>query len=133
MEADVNFWAVLVSAIIAMSLGLFWYSPLVFGSSWSRLNGFFGQDKNKAGVVYMGSFVSLIIFSYVLAHLVELLVTTGVFEALRLAFWLWLGFVATITSFPLWWEQKSWRLYLINNSYYLLMLIVMTLIITIWP
>lgn len=35
---DVNYLAVLVSAIASMVLGMIWYNPSVFGNTWMKLS-----------------------------------------------------------------------------------------------
>jgi len=34
---DLNYWAVLVSAVASMVIGALWYSPILFGNIWMNL------------------------------------------------------------------------------------------------
>ena len=34
---DLNYWAVLVSAVASMTIGALWYSPILFGKIWMNL------------------------------------------------------------------------------------------------
>ena len=45
---------------------------------------------------------------------------------------MWLGFIAPVTLGSVLWEMKSWKLWILNNAYYLVVLVVMGLIFTLW-
>ncbi len=56
----------------------------------------------------------------------------GVFDvigAIELGFWCWIGFVATTMLSTVLWEQKSFKLYLINAGYSLVSFIAMATIL----
>ena len=133
---SINFLAVLVAAIAAIVLGFLWYGPL-FGKTWIKLMGMDKKkmDKNmkkKMTKSYVILVITTLVTSYVLAHFVKYLGTT-VSDALQTAFWIWLGFVATIQIGIVLWEGKPWKLYLINASHQLVNLAVMATILALWP
>jgi hypothetical protein len=74
--------------------------------------------------------------AYVLSHSIVFanfyLGTSGIYGGLMAGFWNWLGFVAPVTLGSVLWEGKSWKLWCFNNSYYLVMLLVMGVILSLW-
>ena len=66
----VNFWSVLLAAVSYLIVGSLWYSPLLFGKMWIRLNGFTDEDliSNKPmWLILVLSFLSAVISSFVIA------------------------------------------------------------------
>lgn len=136
----INYWAVLVAAIASMVLGFLWYGPL-FGKLWMKLSDMKAEDMSAAkakgmGKSYFISFVGSLVMSYVLAHALVFasayMKVSGVTVGLSTGFWNWLGFVAPITMGNVLWYGKSWKLWLLNNGYYLLSLLLMGVILAVW-
>jgi hypothetical protein len=137
MDIPINYLAVLVAGISQMILGSLWYGPL-FGKKWSHLMGWSQSDmesmKNRGGMgkLYFWQFVASLVTAYVLAHFVSYFDATDVSRALQLAFWSWLGFIATISLTSILWENKSKELYGINVAYHLIGLCIMSVILALW-
>ena len=133
---DVNFIAVAVAAIAAFAVGALWYSVL-FGRQWRVLMGMTPEVMAEPGRMGMGQamaggFVATLVMTFVLANLLAMTGTTTAGAALTLAFWIWLGFVATIMSNSLWYENRPLKLYVINVSHYFVALLVAALVLTLW-
>lgn len=132
----VNFIAVIAAAVAAFMVGWFWYSAL-FGKQWRELMGFSDEVmrtmKMTPAKAMTGGFVTTLIMVFVLANLMAMTGSTTVGAALTFAFWIWLGFVATIMSNSLWYENKTTKLYLINASHYLVALLVAAFVLAWWP
>ena len=45
---SVNYLAVVVAAVVSIIIGSLWYSPLLFGNVWMRLQRFTKKDMDKA-------------------------------------------------------------------------------------
>ncbi|MBI2548007.1 DUF1761 domain-containing protein [Candidatus Woesearchaeota archaeon] len=133
---SINYLAVIVAAVASMALGAFWYSPMGFGKMWMKLSGITPQAtknmKESAKKSYALGFLCALITSYVLAHFVKYTESTTVVDGMLTGFWIWFGFVATVTLGVVLWEGKSFRLYLLNNGYNLLSLLLMGMILTLW-
>lgn len=139
---DVNYLAIVVSAIAAMIIGFLWYGP-VFGKVWSQLMGWgemtpekMAEMQKKARPAYAITFVGALVMAYVLAHSLvfanEFLGTSGVSAGLMGAFWNWLGFIVPVTIGTVLWDGKPWKLWFINAGYYLVLLAVMGVILSMW-
>lgn len=140
-EIVINYWAVLVAAIANIVVGSLWYGPL-FGKPWMRMMGFtkdsMKQMSMTANAAYVGGLVTALLMAFVLAHdafvWADFFVgTAGTFMfALQLAFWIWLGYVATTQVGSVLWEGKPWKLFFLNAGQTLVSLIVMASILVLW-
>lgn len=132
----VNYLAVLVAALASMVIGFLWYSPVLFGNAWQKLMGWSEKQAKektaKMGPAYLVALIGALVTAYVLAHLVTYLDVKTWQDALMLAFWTWLGFIATTGLSMVLWEGKPIKLYLINVGYSLADLVAMALILTYW-
>jgi len=137
---DVNYLAVIVSAIAAMVLGFLWYGPL-FGTQWIAYMGWSEADMAAAKAkgmakTYLIMTISTLVMSYVMAHAILFGTTyTNTFGAvggLMGAFWYWLGFVAPVTLSAVLWEGKPWGYWFLTAGYYLVSLCMMGVILALW-
>jgi Protein of unknown function (DUF1761) len=140
MEIPINYWAVLVSAFVPMAIGFVWYGPL-FGKLWMRLTGVTEDTAREAmakGMVWVMcfQFVGALLLSFVMAHTMifasAYTQTTGYSAGLMNAFWSWLGFIVPVTMGPFLWEGKSWKLWALNAGYYLVAMLIMGVILSVW-
>ena len=136
----INYFAVLGAAVAGMVIGFLWYGPL-FGKLWIALSGMTAEQINAAkakGMAknYIFMAAGSLVMSYVLAHaLIFSSAYTGaasVSGGFMVGFWNWLGFVAPVTLGTVLWEGKSWKLWMLNNGYYLVSLSVMGEILALW-
>lgn len=137
-DVSTNYLAVLVAAIVSMILGMFWFSPAVFGRSWMKLSKINEKDIEKAKQKgmwksYLIAFIATIVMAYVLAYLIELIGISTIKDGLWAGFFLWIGFVATTMIGMVLWEGKSWKLYFINVGFQLVSLLLMSVILAVWP
>jgi hypothetical protein len=129
-----NWLAVIGAAAAAVALGFLWYGPLL-GRQWMALMGFTQasmEEARRKGMTlnYVLMAISALVMAYVLGVFTSVVTPT---DALFLAFWLWLGFVATTLVGQVLWEGKSWTLYAINAGYYFISMLLMAAIFAWWP
>lgn len=139
MEIPINCWAIVVSALASVLLGFVWYGPL-FGKKWMALSGIV-MPATKPPMSMMAkpiiiSLIGALFMSFTLAHSLVFAETylhvTGVSAGLQGAFWNWLGFIVPTTLAPIAWEGKSWTLWLIHSGYWLVLLGIMGVILSVW-
>ena len=131
MPAYVNFGAVLFSMIFSVVLGFIWYGPL-FGKKWMALSGIvMPSEKPKFSSMIRPiviSFVGAIFMSFVLSSSIAFhnayYGVVGYAPTLSIAIFLWLGFIVPVHLNFSGWEKKSWTLFFINTSYWLVFLLV---------
>ncbi|QQR92223.1 MAG: DUF1761 domain-containing protein [Candidatus Iainarchaeum archaeon] len=134
ITVDVNITNVVITAVVAFIVGWLWHSPMLFGKQWMKLMGKNMKDMGKMDMSKMAQpmaiqFVAAIIMAYVLSHILSAYQTLGWSEALQGAFWVWLGFIAATSINQVLWEGRSWNLWLFNNAYHLVSLIVMAVVL----
>ena len=134
---DISFLSIIIVTIISIILGALWYSPLLFGNIWVKLMGFSKKDIEKGkkkGMTMKYTIMSItsLIMIYVLAHFVDYTDSITFLKGMQTGFWIWLGFLATTMLGTVLWEGKSFKLYLINTSYYFVLLIFAGGILAVW-
>lgn len=140
MGIIVNYWAIIVSAVVSVVLGMIWYNPKVFGTAWIEAQGknmdemmakMKASGKSMTGN-YVIQVVASLVMAYVLDHFVSLLGLIGFAAGAELGFWLWLGFIATAMVGMVLWEGRPWKYYAIVAGYHLVNLILISGIIAAW-
>jgi hypothetical protein len=84
-------------------------------------------------LVLAGCFVMAYVLDHSLVFGNAYLKTGGVSGGLMGAFFLWLGFVATVTLCTKIYEKKPWGLWLLDNAFWLISMMVMATILSVWP
>ncbi|OGY28732.1 MAG: hypothetical protein A3F33_03105 [Candidatus Woykebacteria bacterium RIFCSPHIGHO2_12_FULL_43_10] len=130
---NVNFWAVVAATISSMILGFVWYSAPVFGKPWMNLIGKSTDElKNGAGLGYSVTFIGALVQAYIMAHFVTYAGAADLVNGAQTGFWAWLGFVVPTFASDTVFSGKSWKLYSIQVGYYLVSLVVMSMILASW-
>jgi len=134
LHVEINFAAVLVCGIASMIIGSIWYGPL-FGKKWMAGVGFNEEDLKKdfnPVKTYGLTFLGHLIIAYVLARVIGYIGVMGISEGLRIAFLCWLGFTGATMMINYLFEKKSIALFFINSGYHLIVLLVYSIILTLW-
>ena len=133
LHFDINYWPVLVAAIINMVVGAVWYSPALFGKPWSKMIGKKMEDmKASAGPGYGVSTVGALLQSFILATLVHDLGITDLATGALLGLLLWIGFTAATTAPDTVFSGRPWKLWQINTGYFLVVLVVNGALLGMW-
>ncbi len=127
-----NYIAVLVAAIVAYAIGALWYSPVLFGKIWMQLSKVKMKKNQNKGLMYFLGFLTTLITAYVLAMFLGMLNVVDITGGLTIAFWVWLGFLATTMLGGVLWENKPVKLYILNAAHSLVSLLVMGAILGVW-
>lgn len=139
METSVNYWAVLVGAVISMILGAIWYGPL-FGKKWMEIIGVDPNDviamkkmQKSAAPLYLVQFLLTLFQVLVLAHLIA---DTTKVTGLERALWIWAAFIIPTLAGAVMWTNQSrrlkWSQFLIQGGYQLILFIVFGLLLQFW-
>jgi hypothetical protein len=126
-------WSILAAAIVSILLAFAWYHPKVFGTAWMRMMAITPEQaekgKKKMPLMTFFAFLASLVVAYVMSYFAY---AWGVFDwigAIELGFWCWAGFAAPPLLGSVLWEQKPFKLYLINAGFWLVAFIAMALII----
>ena len=140
---DINYMAVLVSAIAAMVVGYLWFGPL-FGKKWTKSNGMdqWSEEKRREASksmtkAYVITFVLALVQAWVLAgviwfmaHAVNSDITVA--GGLKAGFMMWLGFILPIKFGDKAWGSKKMETIVIELGNSLVTLLVMGIILALW-
>jgi hypothetical protein len=127
----INWWAVIVAAIVKFVIGGIWYMPL-FGKQYRALMGVpEGSDMSGLGPALAVQLVGDLVMSYILARFI-IHYGTGFGLGILIGFMAWLGFVAAVTIPQRFYERRPWELWAINNAYLLIGMVVMGAILGWW-
>jgi hypothetical protein len=133
---DVNWWAIIVAAIVKFVIGGVWYMPL-FGKQYRALMGVpEGSDMGGLGPALAVQFVGDLVMAYILARFIVHYgassggVTLGV--GILIGFMAWLGFIGAVTVAQRFYERRPWALWAINNGYLLIAIVIMGAILGWW-
>ena len=133
MNVPVNWWAILVALLANYVIGYLWYG-LIFAKAWQKMNGL-SEMKVTALSVILG-LVGAFFTSYILQHAVffanQYLKTGGVGGGLMTGFFSWLGFIAPVTIGVVTYQKKPFALWILDNAYWLISLLVMGMILSAW-
>ncbi len=135
MLYPINEIAVITSALLTLSIGSIWYSPVLFGNIWARGT----QMASPAGQLSQKTIVRLVI----LATLVNLVVLFVIAEFIEVAkaygFSVWipaalliLYVLAQLLQFVIW-EKKPISYFLVHAGYSIIVICGGVLVIGWWP
>jgi hypothetical protein len=129
----INWLALIVAAIVKFAIGAAWYAPQVFGKQWQTEIGL-TQEQVRANLPrsLVAEAVTDLVLAFFLIYAVRYAGADTLLQGAFLGFLVWLGFVATLTIPQVYYEKRSWRLWSINNGYWVVSLVVMGAIIGVW-
>lgn len=136
---SVNYFAIVVGAVLSMAIGAVWYGPL-FGKKWLEIVGATAEDlearkkmQAAAGPLYVVQFVLTLFQVLVLAHLIADTTRVG---GLERSLWIWAAFVIpTLAGAVMWTNEegrRKWARFLIQGGYQLTIFIVFGLLLQYW-
>ena len=136
---EVNYWAVLVCAVLSLVLGGLWYGPL-FGKKWCEIVGANPDDmearkkmQEGAGPLYFIQFLLSLFQVFVLAWFIGLLPDH---TALDTSLWALAGFVLPTVAGAAMWNNDSkkvaWTRFFIQAGYQLVLFVLFALVIGNW-
>ncbi len=131
----VNELAIVVSALLALAVGSIWYSPLLFGKLWQQAANLSDAELEFSHSLLTRSlivgFLSNVVLMYVIASLLRV-VEEARFSPVLLAVFLIALFGASVAS-QVMWEKKSLMYFVIHVGYGILIVLVGTTVLTLWP
>jgi hypothetical protein len=133
MVVHINYAAVIVAALANYIIGSLWYGVL-FTKQWKTLSGI-SEMKLALGVIVLGlvaSFLMSYVFDHALIFASGYMKMSGIGGGLMCGFFNWLGFIAPVTLGVVMYQKKSWMLWILDNAYWLLSLLVMGAILASW-
>ncbi len=131
--STINYFAVLAAALSTFVLGGLWYSPLLFGKFWMRVNSFTEADLQTFSKARM--FGWSLLFSLVMALNLAMFLagpTTNVTWGMAAGGLAGLGWVAMAVAIIGVFENRPWQYIAINGGYMTVAFVIMGAIIGAW-
>ena len=134
---QVSYPAVLVAAILVFVLGWLWFSPLLFYKPWMRLRGMdpvaaMAGAKMPAGKLLI-ELVRCLVLAYVIARFTALLGVSSWMGAVHFGLFLWIGFPVILLAGSVLWENVPWKVAAIHAGDWLVKLLVIPIVVSVWP
>jgi hypothetical protein len=133
MHVHLNFLSVLVAALANYIIATVWYAA-IFGKLWKKLTGISEMKPSPVKMIIV--FIGSLVISFVLFHFIAFenayFDISGIAGGLLAGFHSWLGFIAPVTLTNVMYEKRPWKLWLLDNSFWLISLLVMGVILSVW-
>lgn len=121
MLAHLHWLAVLAGAAAYWSLGAIWYSPVLFAKPWVKLVGLKMDDpeaRKGMPMLFIGSFVLMVVASAGIALLLQLLPNAGTLQAAEVGLLVSVCFSFTSIAVSYLYTRKPMALYAIDCGYH---------------
>lgn len=129
-KTKLNYWAIIITGLIAFVLSTIYYSPLLFGEIWEK----YRHAPNPSipqWTIVLAPFREWTV-SFVLAKLIVQLNITNWKSTTKLMLLLWLAFHAIGMTGAILWDNMQWQLGVVHAGDWLMKMIFMGIILTIW-
>ncbi|MBA3957896.1 MAG: DUF1761 domain-containing protein [Parachlamydiaceae bacterium] len=124
--------AIFIAAILNQILGALWYSPKFLGNAWASILGLNEEFLKPTIGKVLSSFGISVVTAWVLSLFLQLIGATTIAECMIIAFFLWLGFIATTHLSGVIWAHKPFKAYLIDTLFALISLEAMAIVLSFW-
>jgi hypothetical protein len=130
-----NYLAVVVAALVVFILGWLWYMPL-FGKAWREARGITDQmvaegqkDMGKTMVVIA---LSSVVMAWAVGMLAAHMHLATWMQGLKLGALCWVGFALTMGLIETMTSRRKMASFYIDTGYWLVNLVIMGIIISVW-
>ena len=130
----INYWSVLVVWILYMAVGAWWYSTAGFAKPWTKYTGIdilkIPQDQATKIIGWVA--ISALIQALSLAILFNSLAVESILHGVTIGLLVWFGFTAATTVGVTFYGKRGWRFLWLNSSYFLIVMIIASIIFSVW-
>jgi hypothetical protein len=133
-ELHINYYAVVVAAILNMVVGAVWYGPIMFAKQWMEINNIKPEDMQNVNPLpmYAQSVIVTIVSYFVLALAIAVTNTVSMTGGMSLAFWLWLGFIVPVQYTANLFSSKKITAFFLDTGYQLITMLIAGGLIAVW-
>ncbi|MEI8072821.1 MAG: DUF1761 domain-containing protein [Candidatus Saccharibacteria bacterium] len=124
-----NWLSILLSSSAGIIVSALWYSDYLFGKEWRNLAKLKNTEDLKSPVNLLIMLLVIFITALVLKRFIIISNPLDYISAIKLAIWLWLGFVATYAVGEFISEKRPMKLLAIDVSNSLVVLVIMSVIL----
>lgn len=134
---DINWLAIVAAVVVNMIVGFIWYSPALFAKPWAKLTGRKMEEMGDGTQGYILTTIGAFLQAFILLHFVTYAAyfytdysatSVGVITAV----WAWLGFVAIPQGVNTIFAGTRKKLWAINTGYFLVVLLINGVLLSVW-
>jgi hypothetical protein len=133
--SGINYLAVLACGVVSLVIGGIWYGAL-FKNAWIALvnksEDQLKQMEKDAPKAYIGAFIAALVMGYVLSYIAIGMKSQSLVGGLMTGFFIWLGITLVFRLNDIFFEKRPVKLIFINAGYELTVLLVMSIIVSLW-
>jgi len=132
LEFNINWIAVIISAIANMIVGAVWYG--VFATPWLEGIGKTREwaNENQRALDYIIALINSFLMAFFLANVIAWAGVSGIGNGIAMGLFMWLGFTGFTFAANHAFESRPLKLWAVNAGTYLAGLMVMGAILGIW-
>ncbi len=131
----INYLAILICGILATGLASLWYSQMLLGKIWliaiEKSEDELKEEFNPVKT-YSVSFIAQLVIAFVLERFLSYLGASTPEEGIRISFLAWIGFTATTMTINMLFEGKTFKQFVIDGGYHLIVFIIYGIILGAW-
>ena len=134
---QLNYWAILVSGLVAFTIGGLWYSPVLFEGAWMSANGYSESQiqANMSSLIPFGFIGAIVIYTLMTTAFAFLSYALGadtVISCILLGLLLWAGFVASSGFMVMLFSPGPVSGWLIDAGFQLISLLAVGVVLGAW-
>ncbi len=135
---NINYLAVLASALAIFAIGGIWYSNALFSKRWVVLMGKSDEEMKAAAasapmpLLLLGAFVCGALIPFAMAVMINHFPPFTALRGIEIGAFCWLGFAASTSFATALFAMGPKQLWLINSGYNLVSFVVAGLILSLW-
>lgn len=129
-----NYLAIALAWLINCGVGAFWYSPAGFAKQWTKQTGvdIMKIPQKESTRILLSVMVSGLIQAFTLAVILNSLGAKTAKDGLIAGLVLWFGLTAATTVGVTLYQRRSWNFLWLNASYFLVVMAVNSIILSVW-
>lgn len=125
---NVNYLSVLIAGVVAMISGGVWYHPSCMGKKWAAAHNYDISSLKGDAWSYLLALVNSLIIAWIFSVFYNALDVSSFLGSIWLAFLTWFGFIATTQFSGVVWAKKPLNAYFIDVGFFLIALLLMSII-----
>jgi len=111
------FVGIICATIARIILGMIWYSPGVFGTSWMKMVGIKDIKPKDGQMAIVGGVITSIIIAAMMSCFITRLGINSIWNGVLLGLSVWFGFVGTSNFGGVLWERRSISWFILTTGY----------------
>ncbi len=128
LDFEFNLAAIVAGAVASFVIGMAWYSPLLFGKVWQKLNNYTNEDLKGAGPAMAANVVASFVVSFVMLQITIAMQAIKWHEGLQVGLLVSVGLVSMLGINQIVFSKKPLPLYFIDYGFIVVSLVAMAVL-----